>query len=68
VLSQFDDRLGIARRRYRAFARADSDEGHREEFHSGAEDPRVLGDERFLASVLKQKSGPIRPPALTEII
>jgi len=68
VLSQFDDRLGIARRRYRAFIRAGADEGYREAFHSGAEDPRVLGDAGFLASVLKEKSGPIRPPSLTKII
>ncbi len=68
VLSQFDDRLGIARRRYRAFIRAGSNEGYREEFHSGAEDPRVLGDDDFLASVLTEKSGEIRPPSLPEII
>ena len=68
VLSQFDDRLGTARRRYRAFIRAGTNEGYREEFHSGAEDPRVLGDEGFLASVLKEKSGLIRRPSLMEII
>jgi putative transposase len=60
VLSQFDERLGIARRRYRAFVRAGTDEGYRDESHSGAEDPRVLGDEGFLASVLKEKSRPAR--------
>ena len=43
VLSQFDERRGIARRRYRAFVRAGTDEGYRDEFHSGAENPRVLG-------------------------
>ena len=68
VLSQFDDRPGTARRRYRAFIRAGTNEGYREEFHSGAEDPRVLGDEGFLASVLKEKSGLIRRPSLMEII
>jgi len=68
VLSQFDNRLGIARRRYRAFVRAGVNEGYREEFHSGAEDPRVLGDDGFLASVLKERSAPIMPPSLTEII
>jgi len=68
VLGQFDDRLGIARRRYRAFVRAGSNEGYREEFHSGAEDPRVLGDDGFLASVLKERSAPIESPSLTEII
>jgi len=68
VLFQFDDRLGMARRRYRAFIRAGTDEGYREEFHSGAEDPRVLGDKGLLASVLKEKSRPMRRPSLTEII
>lgn len=68
VLSQFDDRLGIARRRYRAFVRAGTKEGYRKEFHSGAEDPRVLGDDGFLASVLEERSRPMRPPALSEII
>ena len=53
VLSQFDDRLGVARRRYRAFVRRGVEEGYREEFHTGSEDPRVLGDDGFLASVLK---------------
>lgn len=68
MLFQFDDRLGMARRRYRAFIRAGTDEGYREEFHSGAEDPRVLGDKGLLASVLKEKSRPTRPPSLTETI
>jgi putative transposase len=43
VLSQFDDRRGIARRRYGALIRASLEEGCRNEFHSGAVDPRVLG-------------------------
>ena len=43
ALSQFDERAGIARRRDRAFVRAGTDEGYRDEFHSGAENPRVLG-------------------------
>jgi putative transposase len=68
VVSQFDDRLGTARRRYRSFIRAGTEEGFRDEFHSGAEDPRVLGDEGFLASVLNEKSRPIGRPSLTEII
>ncbi len=68
VLSQFDDRLGIARRRYRAFVRRGSEEGYREEFHSGGEDPRVLGTDKFLASVLKEGSQGTRPPTLKGII
>jgi hypothetical protein len=68
VLSQFDDRLGVARRRYRAFVRAGTNEGYREEFHSGGEDPRILRDDGFLASVLKEDSPPPRPPNLKGLI
>ena len=68
VLSQFDDRLGVAQRRYRAFVRAGMQEGYREEFHSGGEDPRILGDDGFLASVLKEDSPPPRPPSLKGLI
>ncbi len=68
VLSQFDDRLGIARRRYRAFVRGGTQEGYREEFHSGGEDPRILGDDDFLASVVKEDSQPTRPPTLKRLI
>ncbi len=68
VLSQFDDRAGIARRRYRAFVRPGTEEGYREEFHSGGQDPRVLGDDGFLASVLKERSRPRRLLRLPEII
>lgn len=68
VLSQFDDRLGIARRRYRAFVRGGTKEGYREEFHSGSEDPRILGDDGFLASVLKEDRQATRPPSLKGLI
>ena len=67
-LSQFDDRLVIARRRYRAFVRAGTDEGYREEVRPGAGAPRVFWNGGFVASVLRGRSGPIGPPSLTGII
>ncbi len=67
-MSQFDDRLGIARRRYRAFVKGGTKEGYREEFHSGGEDPRIVGDDGFLASVLKEERQPIRPPSSKGLI
>ena len=68
VLSQFHDRLSIARRRYGAFVSTGAEEGCREEFHSGSEDPRVLGDDGFLASELKGSGRPRKPPTLGGII
>ena len=68
VLSQFDDRLGIARRRYRAFVRGGNKEGYREDFHSGGEDARILGDDGFLASVLKESGQRAKPPDLDGVV
>jgi putative transposase len=52
VLGQFARRVDTARRRYDAFVREGVGDGHREEFHSGLEDPRILGDDRFAERVL----------------
>ncbi len=68
VLSQFDDRLGVARRRYRAFVRGGTKEGYRAEFHSGGQDPHVLGDGQVLASVLNESRRSVKPPTLERII
>ena len=43
VLSQFVDRLGIARRRYRAFFRGGIREGYREHFSLGRQRPPQSG-------------------------
>lgn len=42
-------------------------EGHREEFHRGAEDHRVLGDDPFLAAVIKQQPAQLRGQSLEAI-
>ncbi len=51
-----------------AFVRVGAKEGYRVEFHSGGEDPRVRGDDGFLASVLKGSSRPMKLPTLGWII
>jgi REP element-mobilizing transposase RayT len=55
VLGQFGEEEGAARRRYGEFVGAGLAEGHREEFHRGGDDPRVLGPDDFLRRTL---SGP----------
>jgi putative transposase len=52
VLSQFAKRLKTCRQRYEAFVLAGKKEGHRQEFHQGGKDGRVLADDRFLEQVL----------------
>lgn len=48
VLGQFGRRVGEARRGYLRFVQEGLGEGHRDEFHRGVEDPRVLGDDDFI--------------------
>ncbi len=55
VLGQFGRRVDEARRRYGAFVREGVEEGYREEFHRGSEDPRVVGDEQFVQGVIGEK-------------
>ena len=52
VLSQLAHTASAARRRYMAFIEAGKGEGHRPEFHGGAEDTRVLGNDRFVEKVI----------------
>ena len=52
VLSQLAHTASAARRRYVAFIEAGKGEGHRPEFHGGAEDTRVLGNDRFVEKVI----------------
>lgn len=55
ALSQFGSRLEAARREYGKFVEDGKDEGHRQEFHSGASsDSRILGDDSFVDKVLVQ--------------
>jgi REP-associated tyrosine transposase len=48
VLGQFGRRVVKARGRYARFVQEGLGEGHREEFHKGGEDTRVLGDDDFM--------------------
>jgi len=52
VLSRFSDRLNRARERYVEFMSAGMNELHRSEFHCGASDVRVLGDDDFTERAL----------------
>ncbi len=64
VLGQFAKRLGTARQRYGQFVRAGVSEGHREDFHRGAGDTRILGEDKFLNRVLAKADRPAaRKPA-----
>ncbi len=58
VLSQFAKQLKTCRKRYAAFVLAGIEEGHRQEFHHGCEDGRVLADDRFLEQVLGKRVQP----------
>jgi putative transposase len=69
VLSQFDRQVGKARRRYAQFVQEDMGEGHREEFHKGIKDSRVLGGDDFVGRI-DSKSRKIRSkvPSIGEVI
>lgn len=64
VLGQFGSRVGEARRRYDRFIAEGHGEGHREEFHKGSDDARVLGDDRFIERVVSKtaKQAPHKIP------
>ena len=70
VLSQFHERVGIARRRYEAFVMDGLGQGHLVAFHRGNEDARVLGADKFLEQVLGAagETGRGRPPTLGAIV
>lgn len=55
VLSRFSSQLGEARQGYVAFVMDGLTETHRPEFHSGASDRRVLGDDDFAEKALASK-------------
>jgi hypothetical protein len=52
VLSQFGERVGVARKRYEQFVAEGIQEGHRPEFHDGGEDNRMIGEDRFIERAL----------------
>lgn len=68
VLGQFGRHVEGARAAYRAYVRDGAGEGHREEFHRGRDDSRVLADDRFLEAVLGRPGPPPSPPSLQAIV
>ena len=55
VLSQFAGTKAQARRQYGEFVAQGKGEGHRQEYHSGADsDSRILGSDTFIGDVLAQ--------------
>jgi hypothetical protein len=68
VLSQFAKRLKTCQQRYEAFVLAGKKEGHRQGFHQGGKDGRVLADDRFLEQVLRKRIQPTPKLSLDEIM
>ena len=69
VLSQFAPRLKTARTRYGEFVKYGRDEGHRQEFHSGTSEGRILGDDTFVERVYTESDqGEKKSVTLDEII
>jgi putative transposase len=69
VLSQFGRRLRSARARYGEFVHYGRKEGHRREFHGGAEGGRILGSVSFVEGVYeKSEQREERAETLDEII
>ena len=62
VLSQFGKQMQVARRRYQQFISEGVQDGHREEFHRGTGDTRVIGDDHFVERSLSKRE-PRRPEA-----
>ena len=63
VLSQFGQRASTARRAYQRFVAEGRAEGHREEFHRGADDSRLLGEDTFVQRILhrEERRAPRQP-------
>ena len=69
VLSQFGKRMQMARKRYQEFVSEGVQEGHREEFHRGTGNTRVLGDDHFVDRILsKNEPGRHEVPSIGQII
>jgi len=69
VLGQLANNDAQARGRYAAFVRDGVKEGHREEFHQGGDDSRLLGDDRFMENALAHSPTPrVLAPDLDTII
>lgn len=58
VLEQFATNRAQARRKYRAYVERGKTEGHRQEFHQGTREGRLLGNAQFVKKVLQQVGEP----------
>ncbi len=61
LLSHLAKRESTARKRYAQFVDEGISEGHREEFHKGMSNNRVLGDDSFIERVTGRKKEVSRP-------
>jgi REP element-mobilizing transposase RayT len=68
VLGQFGETVTTAQRRYRRFVEEGLAEGHRADLYRGSADRRMLGDDRFVASVERQTKKILRRPLPLERI
>jgi putative transposase len=68
VLSQFAQRLKTARAKYDDFIKEGKGEGHREEFHCGTSQGRMLGDNTFIEEALEKAEQAERKPATIDKI
>ncbi len=68
ALSLFGRREATARARYRDFIAAGAGEGRRAEFHDGADDSRVLGDDRFTERALGAAGAPSPTPEPDKVV
>jgi len=68
VLGQFGATLGVARRRYARFVAEGAGQGHRDDLYGGEHDPRVVGEEDFVARSVPVETRRPRPPCLTAVV
>jgi putative transposase len=62
VLSQFSDKLAVARRFYEKFVSEGKEGGHQAEYHRGSDrDSRILGDDSFIDRMLGSKRSFTKP-------
>jgi putative transposase len=66
VLGQLGGNVGVARRRYARFIAEGIGQGPRVEFHTGAEDSRIIGDDRFIER-LNLQTASVQPKARTSL-
>ena len=68
LLGQFGSSAGPARSRFAAFVAQARLKGHSDLFYGGKADPRVVGEEDFVDTVLPKKARTRKPPSLSVIV